>query len=185
MNLEKLETIFERQLSAEEQIRLQKIGKIFELREEDALWHLIALIEIHKDSCKKNEKEIEIILNRFSDKLSKAKIIYGDKKNITLQDLLVIILAIAVALLIYGAAAMWAGYYLGLGRPPQMSALLLMPVGYIIALSAFCPGVILMLQSAYDLAGGIEKKRGGIKAACAAICFFVASSILALTANYS
>lgn len=81
MNLEKLETIFERQLSTEEQIRLQNIGKIFELREEDALWHLIALIEIHKDSCKKNEKEIEIILNRFSDKLAKAKIIYGDKKT--------------------------------------------------------------------------------------------------------
>ena len=189
MDLEKIEAILGRELMAEEKSRLEKTKTILGIDDQDAVWDIITIFEYYGDLCKKAPREIDASISKFSDKLSNMKLNHLQSERemtvFSLQNLSVVFPLIIAILLTYGAAAMWAGYYLGLGRPPQMFALLLMPVGYVIALSAFCPGVILMLQSAYDLAGGIEKKRGGIKAACAAICFFVASSILALTANYS
>lgn len=186
MNLAKIENILGRKLNPEEELRLQKLGKIFELRDDDALWDLIMIIEGHRESCLRNSEKIEDILNKFKEQLPKIKSTnYAESANFSVLNSFIILPIIVAVLLIYGAAAMWAGYYLGLGRPPQMPTILLMPVGYIIALSAVCPGVVFMIQAARDLSEGIHKKRGGLKAAGASLCFFIASSTLVLTAQYA
>ncbi len=152
-----------RELSQAEAARLREVGSRLNLREDDALWPLLAAMEyqrIYYEALPEKiagasraimdgmaaaaERETAAAQARLTDSVVKeaqslaSKIQYG--------RLLPLWLLALICLLAYGSLMLWAGFRIDPGRDMPLAAVLHMPAGWLISglcLSAgvFCGGV--------------------------------------------
>lgn len=152
-----------RELSEAETARLREIGNSLNLREDDALWPLLAAMEyqrvyyealpdkiagaskaIMNGMAAAAEKETAAAQARLTDSVVKearnlaAKIQYGRLVPMWLIAL--------ICLLAYGSLMLWAGFRINTGRDMPLAAVLHMPSGWLIsglclAAGLFCGGV--------------------------------------------
>ncbi len=152
-----------RELSQAEAARLREIGNKLNLREDDALWPLLAAMEyqrIYYEALPEKiagasraimdgmaaaaEKETAAAQARLTKSVVKeaeylaSKIQYGRLVPLWLLAL--------ICLLAYGSLMLWAGFRIDTGRNMPLAAVLHMPVGWLIsglcmAAGVFCGGV--------------------------------------------
>lgn len=152
-----------RELSQAEAARLREIGNKLNLREDDALWPLLAAMEyqrIYYEALPEKiagasraimdgmaaaaERETAAAQARLTDSLVReaeylaSKIQYGRLVPLWLLAL--------ICLLAYGSLMLWAGFRIDTGRNMPLAAVLHMPVGWLIsglcmAAGVFCGGV--------------------------------------------
>lgn len=152
-----------RELSQAEAARLREIGNKPNLREDDALWPLLAAMEyqrIYYEALPEKiagasraimdgmaaaaEKETAAAQARLTKSVVKeaeylaSKIQYGRLVPLWLLAL--------ICLLAYGSLMLWAGFRIDTGRNMPLAAVLHMPVGWLIsglcmAAGVFCGGV--------------------------------------------
>ena len=152
-----------RELSQAEAGRLREIGNRLNLREDDALWPLLAALEYQRvyyealpekiagasktimdGMAAAAEKETAAAQARLTKSVVKeaeylaSKIQYGRLVPLWLLAL--------ICLLAYGSLMLWAGFRIDTGRNMPLAAVLHMPVGWLIsglcmAAGVFCGGV--------------------------------------------
>lgn len=152
-----------RELSEAEAARLLEAGSRLNLREDDALWPLLAAMEyqriyyealpekiaeasraIMEGMAAAAEKETAAAQARLTDSVVQeaqslaSKIQYGKLVPMWLLAL--------ICLLAYGSLMLWAGFRIDTGRNMPLAAVLHMPVGWLIsglcmAAGVFCGGV--------------------------------------------
>ena len=152
-----------RELSQAEATRLREVGNRLNLREDDALWPLLAALEYQRvyyealpekiagasktimdGMAAAAEKETAAAQARLTKSVVKeaeylaSKIQYGRLVPLWLLAL--------ICLLAYGSLMLWAGFRIDTGRNMPLAAVLHMPVGWLIsglcmAAGVFCGGV--------------------------------------------
>ena len=152
-----------RELSEAETARLREIGNSLNLREDDALWPLLAAMDyqrIYYEALPEKiagasraimdgmaaaaEKETAAAQAKLTDSVVKeaqnlaSKIQYGRLVPMWLLAL--------ICLLAYGSLMLWAGFRIDTGRDMPLAAVLHMPSGWLIcglclAAGVFCGGV--------------------------------------------
>ncbi len=152
-----------RELSQAEATRLREVGNRLNLREDDALWPLLAALEYQRvyyealpekiagasktimdGMAAAAEKETAAAQARLTESVAKeaeylaSKIQYGKLVPLWLLAL--------ICLLAYGSLMLWAGFRIDTGRDMPLAAVLHMPAGWLIsglclAAGMFCGGV--------------------------------------------
>lgn len=198
MNKEKiirLERILERNLSAQEVERLQRIQDVMGISDNDGLWDVITALEyqrnfydvlpekiaqatadIFKELSVAAEKEVALAHGRL------AEGVVEQAKKLSLKVhaqtwLLWGALALGL-LLLYGSLLLWAGYSIGSGQAQPPALLLLkMPVGLVIGVLGFVCGIALGVLAARDFA---EAEKGWWKKGITAFGFTTVGVLLCI-----
>ena len=152
-----LERLLDRDLSDEEKERLRRIQDTLRIRDNDALWDIIAAMEyqkkyydelpekisqttaaMFKDLSLAAEKEVALAQSRL------AEGVVEQAKKLALQTHLQTWLAwgsLAIILvLLYGGLLLWSGFCIGSGQTQPPAMLLKMPLGIILGPLWFCSG---------------------------------------------
>lgn len=174
-----------RELSEAEAARLREIGNSLNLREDDALWPLLAAMEYQRvyyealpdkiagasraimdGMAAAAEKETATAQARLTDSVVEearnlaSKIQYGKLVPMWLLAL--------ICLLAYGSLMLWAGFRIDTGRDVPLAALLHMPSGWLISGLCLAAGVFCGVLSAKSFAEAKKRWRGmGLIAICA------------------
>ena len=160
-----------RKLSEAEAARLREIGNKLNLREDDALWPLLAALEyqrIYYEALPKKivaasrtimdgmaaaaEKETAAAQARLTDSVVKeaeylaSKIQYGRLVPLWLLAL--------ICLLAYGSLMLWAGFRIDTGRDIPLVAVLHMPSGWLISGLCLAMSVFYAAMTILSLAEG-------------------------------
>lgn len=181
-----------RELSEAEAARLREVGSRLSLREDDALWPLLAAMDyqrIYYEALPEKiagasraimdgmaaaaEKETAAAQTKLTDSVVKeaqnlaSKIQYGKLVPMWLLAL--------ICLLAYGSLMLWAGFRIDTGRDVPLEAVWHMLAGWLIsglclAAGVFCGGV-----AAKEFA---EAETGWWKKGLVALCFFVLGTII-------
>lgn len=163
-----------RELSEAEAARLREIGNRLNLREDDALWPLLAAMEYQRiyyealpekiagasraivDSmAAAAEKETATAQARLTDSVVEearnlaSKIQYGKLVPMWLLAL--------ICLLAYGSLMLWAGFRIDTGRNIPLVAILHMPSGWLISGLCLAAGLFCGVLSAKSF---VEEKKG-------------------------
>ena len=161
-----------RELSQAEAARLREAGSRLNLREDDALWPLLAAMEyqrIYYEALPEKiagasktimdgmaaaaERETAAAQARLTESVAKeaeylaSKIQYGKLVPLWLLAL--------ICLLAYGSLMLWAGFRIDTGRDMPLAAVLHMPVGWLISgLCLITGGFFFVLSGKIFLADG-------------------------------
>ena len=158
-----------RELSEAEAARLREVGNRLNLREDDALWPLLAALEyqrVYYEALPKKiaaasktimngmaaaaEKETAAAQARLTDSVVReaeylaSKIQYGKLVPMWLLAL--------ICLLAYGSLMLWAGFRIDTGRNIPLVAILHMPSGWLISGLCLATGVFCGTLSAMSFA---------------------------------
>lgn len=181
-----------RKLSEAEAARLREIGSSLHLREDDALWPLLAAMEyqrIYYEALPEKiagasraimdgmaaaaEKETAAAQARLTDSVVQeaqnlaSKIQYGKLVPMWLLAL--------ICLLAYGSLMLWAGFRIDTRQDMPLAAILHMPSGWLISgLCLITGGFFFVLSGKTFLADGCGWK----KKALTALCFFISGIII-------
>ena len=152
-----------RELSQAEAARLREVGNRLNLREDDALWPLLAAMEyqrIYYEALPEKiagasraimdgmaaaaERETSAAQARLTDSVVKEAEYLASK--IQYSKLVPMWLLALICLLAYGSLMLWAGFRIDTGRDMPLAAVLHMPAGWLIsglclAAGVFCGGV--------------------------------------------
>ncbi len=181
-----------RKLSEAEAARLREIGNKLNLREDDALWPLLAALEyqrIYYEALPEKiagasraimdsmavaaEKETAAAQARLTDSVVKeaeylaSKIQYGRLVPLWLLAL--------ICLLAYGSLMLWAGFRIDTGRDVPLAAVLHMPSGWLISGLCMAAGVFCGWGAATEFA---EAEKGWWKKGIPAFGFTTVGVIL-------
>lgn len=152
-----------RELSQAEAARLREVGSRLNLREDDALWPLLAAMEyqrIYYEALPEKiagasraimdgmaaaaERETAAAQARLTDSVVQEAQYLASK--IQYSRLVPLWLLALICLLAYGSLMLWAGFRIDTGRDLPLAAVLHMPAGWLIsglclAAGVFCGGV--------------------------------------------
>ena len=181
-----------RKLSEAEAARLREVGNRLNLREDDALWPLLAALEyqrVYYEALPKKiaaasktimngmaaaaEKETAAAQARLTDSVVReaeylaSKIQYGKLVPMGLLDM--------ICLLAYGSLMLWAGFRIDTGRDMPLAAILHMPSGWLISGLCLAGGVFC---GALTAKGFAEARRGWWKNGGIAILFVMLGTLL-------
>lgn len=174
-----------RELSQAEAARLREVGSKLNLREDDALWPLLAAMEYQRvyyealpekiakasktimdGMAAAAEKETAAAQARLTESVVKeaeylaSKIQYGRLAPMWLLAL--------ICLLAYGSLMLWAGFRIDTGRDMPLAAVLHMPSSWLISGLCLATGVFCGVLSAKSFAEAKKRWRGmGLIAICA------------------
>lgn len=159
-----LDKVCGRKLSEAEAARLREIGNRLNLREDDALWPLLAALEyqrVYYEALPKKiaaasktimdgmavaaEKETAAAQARLTDSVVKEARYLASK--IQWGELLPMIIAGVIAMFTYSALCMWAGFQLGAGEIRPVRDVLLIPWAPLAFLGIGLCGVLYLLPS--------------------------------------
>ena len=170
-----------RKLSEAEAARLREVGSRLHLREDDALWPLLAAMDyqrIYYEALPEKiaeasraimdgmaaaaEKETAAAQARLTDSVLKeaqnlaSKIQYGKLVPMWLLAL--------ICLLAYGSLMLWAGFRIDTGRDIPLAAVLHMPSGWLISGLCLMLGCLLLgiAGNLFSTGNHMWKKLGGI-----------------------
>lgn len=172
MNKEKiirLERILERNLSAQEVERLQRIQDVMDISDNDGLWDVITALEyqrnfynvlpekiaqatadIFKELSVAAEKEVALAHGRLAEGVAEQARKLSLKVHV--QTWLLWGALALVLLLLYGSLLLWAGYSIGSGQAQPPVLVLKMPVGLVLGALSFVCGIALDVLAARDFA---------------------------------
>ena len=152
-----------RELSEAEAARLREIGNRLNLREDDALWPLLAALEYQRIYYEALPEKIAGASRAIMDgmaaaaeretaaaqaRLTKSVVEEAEylASKIQYGRLVPLWLLALICLLAYGSLMLWAGFRINTGRDVPLAAILHMPSGWLIsglclAAGVFCGGV--------------------------------------------
>ncbi len=181
-----------RELSEAEAARLREAGSRLNLREDDALWPLLAAMEyqrIYYEALPEKiagasraimdgmaaaaEKETAAAQARLTDSVVKeaqnlaSKIQYGKLVPMWLLAL--------ICLLAYGSLMLWAGFRIDTGRDMPLAAVFQMPSGWLICGLSLVAGVFLCALSGKTFSVG---GKGWWKTAALAMGFIMTGAVI-------
>ena len=181
-----------RELSQAEAARLREIGNRLNLREDDALWPLLAAMEyqrIYYEALPEKiagasraimdgmaaaaEKETAAAQARLTDSVVQeaqnlaSKIQYGKLVPMWLLAL--------ICLLAYGSLMLWAGFRIDTGRDMPLTAVFQMPSGWLICGLSLVAGVFLCALSGKTFSVG---GKGWWKTAALAMGFIMTGAVI-------
>ena len=181
-----------RELSEAEAARLREAGSRLNLREDDALWPLLAAMEYQRiysevlpekiagasraimdGMAAAAEKETAAAQARLTDSVVKeaqnlaSKIQYGKLVPMWLLAL--------ICLLAYGSLMLWAGFRIDTGRDMPLAAVFQMPSGWLICGLSLVAGVFLCALSGKTFSVG---GKGWWKTAALAMGFIMTGAVI-------
>ena len=181
-----------RELSETEAARLREIGNRLNLREDDALWPLLAALEYQRiyyealpekiagasraivDSmAAAAEKETAAAQARLTNSVVKESRNLASK--IRYDRLVPMGLLALICLLAYGSLMLWAGFRINTGRDMPLAAVLHMPSGWLISGLCLVAGVFLCALSGKTFSIG---GKGWWKTAVLAMAFIVVGTTI-------
>lgn len=141
-------------LTPEQEARVREVAVRLQIREDDAVWQLLEAMEYQRIFYEKLPKQIEDttgnLLKSVKDtaeaqvaqsKAELTKEVVEQARTLAVKlcwsKLLPFILGGIIAILIFGAMMLWAGYCVGLGKPVAFEKLFYMPGGALISGIAF------------------------------------------------
>lgn len=152
-----------RELSQAEAARLREVGKSLNLREDDALWPLLAAMEYQRVYYEALPEKIAGVSRAIMDgmaaaaeketaaaqaRLTKSVVEEAEylASKIQYGKLVPLWLLALICLLAYGSLMLWAGFRIDTGRDTPLAAVLHMPAGWLLsglcmAAGVFCGGV--------------------------------------------
>ena len=139
-----------RKLSEAEAARLREVGNRLNLREDDALWPLLAALEYQRVYYEALPKKIAAASKTIMDGMAvaveketaaaQAKLtdsVVQEAQNLASKiqygKLVLIWLLALICLLAYGSLMLWAGFRINTGRDMPLAAVLHMPSGWLIS----------------------------------------------------
>lgn len=154
-----------------EAARLREIGANLNLRDDDAIWNILAALEYQrifyealpekiagasKDVLQGITLAAEKETAAAQAKLTKSVVEQAQKLSVQINyaTLLPVALAALVCVLAFGSLTMWVGYCLGSKRVQDMALLLRMPSGFLMAGLCLAGGLFLFVYAARDFAEG-------------------------------
>jgi len=181
-----------RKLSEAEAARLREIGSRLNLREDDALWPLLAAMEyqrVYYEALPKKiaaasktimdgmaaaaEKETAAAQARLTDSVVREAQNLASK--IQYDRLVPMGLLALICLLAYGSLMLWAGFRIDTGRDVPLAAILHMPSGWLISGLCLVAGVFCGALSARSFA---KAKKIWWKKGVIAILFIMVGTLL-------
>ena len=163
-----------RKLSEAEAARLREVGNRLNLREDDALWPLLAALEyqrVYYEALPKKiaaasktimdgmaaaaEKETAAAQARLTDSVVREAQNLASK--IQYAKLVPMGLLALICLLAYGSLMLWAGFRIDTGRDMPLAAVFQMPSGWLISGLCLAVGVLCGGMTAKEF---IEEERG-------------------------
>ena len=163
-----------RKLSEAEAARLREVGNRLNLREDDALWPLLAAMEYQRVYYEALPKEIAAASKTIMDGIAAAAeketaaaqarltdSVVREAQNLASKiqyDRLVPLGLLAlICLLAYGSLMLWAGFRIDTGRNIPLVAILHMPSGWLISGLCLAAGLFCGVLSAKSF---VEEKKG-------------------------
>nr|WP_305734008.1 hypothetical protein [uncultured Bilophila sp.] len=163
-----------RKLSEAEAARLREVGNRLNLREDDALWPLLAAMEYQRVYYEALPKEIAAASKTIMDGIAAAAeketaaaqarltdSVVREAQNLASKiqyDRLVSMWLLAlICLLAYGSLMLWAGFRIDTGRNIPLVAILHMPSGWLISGLCLAAGLFCGVLSAKSF---VEEKKG-------------------------
>ena len=163
-----------RKLSEAEAARLREVGNRLNLREDDALWPLLAAMEYQRVYYEALPKEIAAASKTIMDGIAAAAeketaaaqarltdSVVREAQNLASKiqyDRLVSMGLLAlICLLAYGSLMLWAGFRIDTGRDMPLVAILHMPSGWLISGLCLAAGLFCGVLSAKSF---VEEKKG-------------------------
>lgn len=181
-----------RELSEAEAARLREIGNRLNLREDDALWPLLAAMEYQRiyyealpekiagasraivDSmAAAAEKETAAAQARLTNSVVKESRNLASK--IRYDRLVPMGLLALICLLAYGSLMLWAGFRIDTGRDMPLAAVFQMPSGWLICGLSLVAGVFLCALSGKTFSVG---GKGWWKTAALAMGFIMTGAVI-------
>ncbi len=182
-----------RKLSEAEAGRLREIGNSLNLREDDALWPLLAAMEYQRIYYEALPEKIAGASRAIMDGMAAA----AEKETAVAQALLTnsmvkearnlaskiqydrlvpMWLLALICLLAYGSLMLWAGFRIDTGKDIPLAAFLHMPSGWLISWLCLAAGVFCGALAAKDYAEG--QQGGSIKRILLALTFWVLGGVI-------
>lgn len=163
-----------RKLSEAEAARLREVGNRLNLREDDALWPLLAALEYQRVYYEALPKKIAAASKTIMDGMAvaveketaaaQAKLtdsVVQEAQNLASKiqygKLVLIWLLALICLLAYGSLMLWAGFRINTGRDMPLAAVLHMPSGWLISGLCLAAGLFCGVLSAKSF---VEEKKG-------------------------
>ena len=185
-----------RKFTVAEAARLREIGSSLSLRDDDAVWSILAALEYQRTCYEALPEKIAgaskdvlqgITLAAEKEtaaaqaKLTKSVVEQAQKLSVELNyaTLLPMGIAALVCVLAFGSLTMWAGYCLGSKRIQDMALMLRMPSGFLMAGLCLAGGLFLGVCAARQ---NIEEEKGWWKIGVAALMMFSVGVVVALFA---
>lgn len=176
-----------RKLSEAEAARLREVGSRLNLREDDALWPLLAAMEyqrIYYEALPEKiaaasktimdgmaaaaEKETAAAQARLTDSVVKEAEYLASK--IQYSRLVPLWLLALICLLAYGSLMLWAGFRIDTGRDLPLAAVLHMPAGWLLSGLCLAAGMFCGGMAAWEFA---EAETGWWKEGLVALSFML------------
>ena len=181
-----------RELSEAEAARLREIGNRLNLREDDALWPLLAAMEYQRvyyealpEKIAKASKTIMDGMTAAAEKETAAaqarltKSVVEEAQNLASKiqygKLVPLWLLALICLLAYGSLMLWAGFRIDTGRDMPLAAVLHMPAGWLISGLCLVAGVFCGGVAAKEFA---EAQKGWWKKGITAFGFMTSGAML-------
>lgn len=160
-----LEEALGRKFTEQESARLREIGRQLHLRDDDALWSLLAALEYQRIFYEALPDRIADASREIMDGISAAaasetaaaqarlteSVVEQAKRlsgKIHYATLVPLGIAALICLLVFGSLMLWAGFCIGSGQSLPPAALLNMPSGILIGGLSFVAGIYLFVITA-------------------------------------
>lgn len=160
-----------RKLSEAEAARLREVGSRLNLREDDALWPLLAALEYQRVYYEALPKKIAAASKTIMDGMAaaaeketaaaQAKLtdsVVREAQNLASKiqyaKLVPMWLFALICLLAYGSLMLWAGFRIDTGRDIPLAAILHMPSGWLISGLCLTVGLFYGVMAAREFAEG-------------------------------
>jgi len=178
--------------SEEEATRLHEIGGALNLRDDDAVWSLLAALEYQRTYYEGLPAKIagastsilqgiteaaEAEARRAQSTLAESVVEQARKLSlrINMETLLPMGLAALVCQLAYGSLLMWAGFRLGSGQANSPEWLLRVPSGFLMAGLLFAGGLLIVVPAGKAFAEG---DKGWLKKTLIAASLLVPGAVI-------
>lgn len=168
-----------RKFTEAEAARLREIGASLNLRDDDAVWSILAALEYQRTFYEALPEKISGALKAVLQgitaaaeketaaaqaKLTKSVVEQAQKLSVQINyaTLLPMALVALICVLAFGSVTMWAGYSMGAKQSFGVVQLLRMPSGFLMAGLCLAVGVFLAVYAAREFSEGDESwwKRG-------------------------
>ncbi|WP_165068018.1 hypothetical protein [Desulfovibrio sp. ZJ200] len=176
-----------RKLSETETARLREVGNSLNLREDDALWPLLAAMEYQRVYYEALPEKIAVASRTIMDGMAAAAeketaaaqarltdSVVQEAQNLASKiqyaRLVPMGLFALICLLAYGSLMLWAGFRIDTGRDIPLAAVLHMPSGWLIGGLCLAAGMFCGGAAAKEFA---EAEKGGWRKGSIAILFIM------------
>jgi hypothetical protein len=188
----RIEKLRGQRFSEEEAVRLREIGGALNLRDDDAVWNLLAALEYQRVYYEALPQKIAVASTEILQGISiaaekeagRAQSLLAERVaglaekmslRVNIETLLPMGLVALVCLLIYGSLLMWAGICLGSGRAHPPEWLLRVPSGFLMAGLCAAGGLFMGVYTGREFA---EDAKGWRKKGLIALAMLVSGSVV-------